>query len=363
MSIAWIGLGKLGLPCAEIIASKGIDVNGYDIKKSKTERVLGFPNLAGAVSTASMVFVAVPTPHHSDYDGSMPISHLPPKDFDYDILYDVVLQCDRNMTKGKILVIISTVLPGTIRKLKQKVKNAIIVYNPYLIAMGTVAHDMVNPEMVMIGTENGKTTAEAQALIDFYKKIMENNPRYIVGTWEECECIKVFYNTFISTKLALVNMIQDVAVKNGNVNVDVVTKALADSTQRITGSAYMKAGMGDGGPCHPRDNIALRKLSQDLNLGYDIFGCIVEAREKQAGNMAIEILKYGNKVKFSSNSYKPDTDLIDGSYSLLVQYYVKKHGGWLVDEKPTVYVLVHPEDKPMENVYNFDPWHNYGNNK
>lgn len=192
MSIAWIGLGKLGLPCAEIIASKGIDVNGYDIDKKKTQRVLGFPNLSGAVSIASMVFVAVPTPHHSDYDGSMPISHLPPKDFDYDTLYDVVLECDRNMTKGKILVIVSTVLPGTIRKLKQKVKNATIVYNPYLIAMGTVAHDMVNPEMVMIGTESGKTTPEVQILIDFYKKIMENDPRYIVGTWEECECIKVF---------------------------------------------------------------------------------------------------------------------------------------------------------------------------
>lgn len=171
-----------------------------------------------------------------------------------------------------------------------------------------------------------------------------------------------FYNTFISTKLALVNMIQDVAVKQGNVNVDVVTKALADSTQRITSSAYMKAGMGDGGPCHPRDNIALRKLSQDLNLGYDIFGCIVEAREKQAENMAIQILKYGNKVKFSSDSYKPDTNLIDGSYSLLVQYYVKKHGGWIVDQNPTVYVLVHPDDEPMEKVYNFDPWNNYGNN-
>ena len=74
-----------------------------------------------------------------------------------------------------------------------------------------------------------------------------DDPRYIIGTWDECECIKVFYNTFISTKLSLVNMIQDVAEKQGNINVDVVTEALAKSDQRIMGPKYMTAGMGDGG--------------------------------------------------------------------------------------------------------------------
>ena len=87
---------------------------------------------------------------------------------------------------------------------------------------------------------------------------MKNNPRYEVGTWDEAECIKVFYNTFISAKIGLVNMIQDVAVKQGNINVDVVTNALAKSSMRIMGPKYMTAGLGDAGPCHPRDNIALR---------------------------------------------------------------------------------------------------------
>ena len=56
-------------------------------------------------------------------------------------------------------------------------------------------------------------------------------------------------------------MIQDCAMKVGNMNVDVVTKALKDSTMRIMGSSYMKTGLGDGGGCHPRDNIALRWLA------------------------------------------------------------------------------------------------------
>jgi UDPglucose 6-dehydrogenase len=119
---------------------------------------------------------------------------------------------------------------------------------------------------------------------------------------------------------------------------DVVTKALAKSTQRIVGPAYMRAGMGDGGACHPRDNIALRWLAKELNLGYDFFESIMSTREKQAENMALAILKHGKNIWFSSDTYKPNTTLVDGSYSLLVQYYVKKHGG---------VVVLHLQNKPL----------------
>ena len=136
---------------------------------------------------------------------------------------------------------------------------------------------MINPEMIIIGTMKGiKTTAtRAQNLLNFYTMVCDNNPRVEFGTWEEAEAIKIFYNTFISNKIALVNMIQDVAERLGNINVDVVTDALTRSAYRITSSAYMKAGMGDGGACHPRDNIALRWLAKELNLGYDLFESIM----------------------------------------------------------------------------------------
>ena len=361
MRIAFIGLGKLGLPCAEVCAEKGHDVAGYDIGKRNTKNVYQFPSIKGTLIGREIVFVSVPTPHDPEYDGSSPTSHLEPKDFDYSIVKEVLEECNKHMNKDQLLVLISTVLPGTTRReFEPLITNTRFVYNPYLIAMGTVAHDMVNPEMIMIGTEDGTTTGDAKQLKIFYDSIMENNPRYEIGTWDEIECVKVFYNTFISTKIALVNMIQDVAVKQGNINIDVVTDALAKSTQRITSGAYMRAGMGDGGACHPRDNIALRYLAKELNLGYDLFDSIMQAREKQAENMAIEILKRGNRVKFSSNSYKPGVEYTDGSYSLLVQHYVKEHGGRVDHSNPNVYVLVHPNDDPMPNVYNFNPWKDYG---
>lgn len=367
--IGFIGLGKLGMPCAEAIADKGFDVSGYDIASKNSLKINIKESIADTVKDRDIVFVATPTPHQEGYDGREPTSTKPVMDFNYDAVKQVITACDKHMSSKQTLVLISTVLPGTIRReLAPLLKNTGLVYNPYLIAMGTVAQDMVNPEMIMIGTEwglKGKLCRQRSELLEaFYSQVCENHPRTEMGTWEEAESIKIFYNTFISNKIALVNMIQDVSHKIGNMNVDVVTQALAKSTKRITGPSYMKAGMGDGGACHPRDNIALRWLARELDLGYDLFESIMTAREKQAEHMAMAILKHGKNVWFSSNSYKPGTDLVDGSYSLLVQHYIKKHGGQIVhgfDKPVEVIVRVHETDKFEcdDKTIVFDPWRTY----
>ena len=331
MKIGFIGLGKLGMPCAEEIAKKGHDVSGYDINEVNSTTVRMCKTLREAVEDRDIVFIAVPTPHDFAYDGRHPTSHLQPKDFSYDIVKGCLSEANSFMNKNQLLVLISTVLPGTTRReFVQLTGSTRFIYNPYLIAMGSVSWDMVTPEMIMIGTADGSTTGDASQLIDFYKTIMENDPRYEVGTWDECECIKVFYNTFISAKIGLVNMIQDVATKQGNINVDVVTNALAKSTQRIMGPQYMTAGMGDGGACHPRDNIALRWLANNLNLGYDLFDSIMSAREIQAKNLAKELVKYAAEHSMSifihGKAYKPGVEYCDGSYSLLVGYYCEEMG-------------------------------------
>jgi len=331
MNIAFIGTGKLGLPCAEEIAKAGHSVTGYDVAKVTSDLVDIKDTIAEAVKFAKIVFVAVPTPHDPSYDGRAPTAHLEPKDFSYDIVKNVLRECDSVMNSAQMLVLISTVLPGTVRReLEPLVTNTRFVYNPYLIAMGSVAWDFVNPEMVMIGTEDGDETGDARELIGLYKTVIKNDPRYVVGTWDECECIKVFYNTFISTKIGLANMIQDVAMKQGNINVDVVTQALAESTKRIMGPQYMTAGMGDGGACHPRDNIALRFMAQELDLGYDIFDAIMNAREIQARNLAEFLVAQAKEhdlpVLIHGVAYKPDVPYKDGSYSLLVAHYCEELG-------------------------------------
>jgi UDPglucose 6-dehydrogenase len=365
--IGFIGLGKLGMPCAEAIAQKGFHVAGYDILRKSSEHIEVRDSIKELVEDRDIVFVATPTPHEEGYDGRTPTSHLPVKDFNYEAVTKVLTKCNQYMNKEQTLVLISTVLPGTIRReFAPLMTNTKLLYNPYLIAMGTVADDMINPEMIMIGTKKGeyKTAHKAQQLESFYGMVCKDFPRVEFGTWEEIESMKIFYNTFISNKIALVNMIQDVAHRLGNMDVDKVTQALAKSTQRIVSPAYMKAGMGDGGACHPRDNIALRWLAKELDLGYDMFETIMTAREKQAENMALAILEHGKNVWFSSDSYKPGTDLVDGSSSLLVQHYVKKHGGTLangIDTPVQVIVRVHETDQftADDKTTIFDPWRSY----
>ena len=324
--VAMIGVGKLGQACAEVMAET-YPLVGYDVSPREPKNFPMVDTTKEAVEYADIIFIAAPTPHDPAYDGRYPTHHLPNKDFDYTIVKGILKEVNKWSNRKQLVVLISTVLPGTVRsQLEPLITNARFIYNPYLIAMGTVAWDFVNPEMLMIGTEDGSQTGDAKELLDFYKPMMKNDPRYVVGTWDECECIKIFYNTFISAKLSLVNMIQDVAEKQGNINVDVVTNALRDSDQRIMGPRYMTAGMGDGGACHPRDNIALRWMSENLGLGYDLFDAIMEAREIQAKNLAQRLVDTGLPVIIIGKAYKPHVEYEAGSYSILVGHYVKELG-------------------------------------
>ena len=351
--VAMIGVGKLGQACAEVMA-ESYPLVGYDVSPRQPKNFPMVDSMKEAVEYANIIFIAAPTPHDPTYDGREPTAHLPNKDFDYTIVKDILEEVNKWVTRKQLVVLISTVLPGTVRReLEPRITNARFIYNPYLIAMGTVAWDFVNPEMLMIGTEDGSKTGDAKELIEFYQPMMENNPRCVVGTWDECECIKIFYNTFISAKLSLVNMIQDVAEKQGNINVDVVTNALKDSDQRIMGPRYMTAGMGDGGACHPRDNIALRWMSENLGLGYDLFDAIMGAREVQARNLAERLVRTGLPVVIVGKAYKPHVEYEAGSYSILVGHYVEKFGASVFydddytgdkppsDLGPAAYLLAH----------------------
>jgi len=329
--IGFIGIGKLGLDCAEVMAEKH-QVWGYDPapRTSETVKVVGVEEL---VQNSEWIFIAVPTPHAEGYDGSVPSSHMEPRDFGHDAVIDAIDNVNRYANGvSKKVVLISTVLPGTTRKKFITRLDPLhqFLYNPYLIAMGSVKWDMVNPEMIMIGTEDGSWTGVAGELRALYDTVMQNNPRYEIGTWDECEAIKIFYNTFISAKVGLVNMIQDFALKIGNINVDVVTDALAKSTMRIMGPKYMTAGMGDAGACHPRDNIALRWLAKEYDVGYDFFDTVMHAREIQAKNLAEFLVTESTKSKLPivihGKAYKPDVEYCIGSYSTLVGHYINECG-------------------------------------
>lgn len=328
IKVSMIGCGNLGLNCAEVMADY-YDVVGYDLVDKSPSNFSMVDSIEHAVIDRDIIFIAVTTPHDALYGGETPSSHLIPKDFSYENVIAALKEINKFVKKSQLVVLISTVLTGTIRNnLSKYLANGTLVYNPYLISMGSVKKDMVSPEMVIIGNETGSTDS-VKKLVEFYSPILKSDTRYEIGTWEEAESIKIFYNTFISMKLSFVNMIQDVAELTGNMNVDKVSNALIKSTKNISGPGYLKPGLVSGGACHPRDNSALRFLASKLNLEYDLFETIAKSRESQSKNIAAKCLQYGNSVCIVGKAYKESVEYTAGSPSLLIGHYIKELGGEL----------------------------------
>lgn len=362
-NVAMIGLGKLGLPVAESMA-KMYNVSGYDIIAKQSDKIKIADTLEEACKDAEIIFIAMPTPHDPSYGGQKPISSKIKKDFDYTALEECLRQIEQIVINGVMVVLISTVLPGTYRKLARKFsKIQNLIYNPYLIAMGTVADDFLHPDLAIFGYDEwthgvgmSDTNRLAKRLVWFYERLWKRRPFIAHGTYEEAECIKIFHNTYISAKVGIANMIGDVAHKIGRTNADAVTNALKHA-DRIVSQKYMTAGNGDGGPCHPRDNIALSWFAQEIDLGYDIFGDIMRIREQQAENVAHELCSHGRDIVILGKSFKPETHLTDGSASMLIGHYCEQmHKTVHYDGAPSTkqkytYLLAHNRDY---SNYNFN---------
>lgn len=341
-----VGCGKLGLMIALTIESRGYNVMGYDInpiigeylkkrkipfKEEYSDTLLAktkmkmMTNIKELVDWSDLIFVAVQTPHEPLYEG---ITRVPDTrtDFDYSYLKDTVKQINGCLNEDKVIVIISTVLPGTIER---EVRPLIgihfkLVYEPLFIAMGTVHSDYLNPEFVLIGVDEEEP---AKKLELFYKTI-HTSPVFKTDI-RTAEAIKVFYNTFITMKIVLGNIYGEMAYKTG-ANADDIHKALSMANDRIISNKYMKAGMGDGGGCHPRDNIALSYIAHKVGLSFDIFDALMKAREAHTEWLAnlIEDKRKETElpVVILGKAFKPESNLCAGSPAILLSNILKEKG-------------------------------------
>tara|TARA_B100000579_G_scaffold37019_1_gene25878 strand:- start:2188 stop:3462 length:1275 start_codon:yes stop_codon:yes gene_type:complete len=347
MKVGFLGLGKLGLPVSLAVESKGHEVFGYDISQQTIDDIknkkiryreewvdtylpktkLKILSIDELVKSSEIIFVPIQTPHDPLYEG---ITKIPKKriDFDYSFLKsglkDLSAAIEKNK-EDKVVIIISTVLPGTIRnEIKPLLgSHTKLCYNPFFIAMGSTIRDFLYPEFILFGVDNEKASEKAQ---NFYKTICDS-PFYKT-TIENAELIKVSYNTMISTKISFVNTIMEACHHLPNTNVDDVTNALKMANRRLISDAYMSGGMGDGGGCHPRDNIALSHLSQKLGLSYDWFEGIMMQREKQSEWLADLVIKNSEnrQINILGKTFKPETNLMLGSPSLLLENILKEKG-------------------------------------
>ena len=348
MNIGFVGLGKLGLPCA--LAIDAVDehsVKGYDpderiqdylnkgeipYREEGTEELLkkhniSFTNLKEVIESSEIIFVPIQTPHDPLYDG---VTRLPETriDFDYSYLVEGLKQISKvldDLQEERIVVVISTVLPGTIESQIKPIlsKYVRLCYNPFFIAMGTTINDFLNPEFVLMGIDD-KDAAEKLKL--FYKTL--HDKEVFECTLDEAELIKVSYNTFITMKICLANTVAEMSHKLNNINSDNVMDALKLANQRLISGKYLNGGMGDGGGCHPRDNIALSWLSQKVDLSYDWYENLMISREKHTEWLAeLTIQKSIEKqmeIFILGKSFKKETNLVNGSPAYLLKNLIEE---------------------------------------
>ncbi|MDC8640429.1 nucleotide sugar dehydrogenase [Xanthomonas hortorum] len=338
MKVGFVGLGKLGLPCAVAMADKGHDVMGYDCltqNMSKAERTyretgpdgrsdfnqtlrdsnLRFCELKELAEHSDVIFVAVQTPHLPEFEGISRIGEAR-ADFDYTYLCEAMRGLAAVIERDTIVVVISTVLPGTMRNVVVPLINARmkLVYNPFFIAMGTTIVDFLNPEFVLLGAHD---PAALDTIKAFYAGLV-TAPVHAT-TLENAELIKLLYNTYIGMKIVFANVAMEICHKTPNTDVDDVVACLALANRRLISDKYLSGGMGDGGGCHPRDNIAMSWYARKTGLSFDWFENVMQARESQTRWLADLMQSYRLPLTILGYAYKEETNITTGSAAILLK--------------------------------------------
>ena len=373
--VGWVGLGRLGGPCAAALQQfGGHTVIGYDVRGSKATYDFDGLNPIKLVDSIQdvvnesdgVVFVAVQTPHAPAYGGEVP-APIEPREFEYRYLEGAVraiAEAAHLAQRHITLTVISTVLPGATNRHLRGVLNdyVTLVYHPFFIAMGTVVDDYTRPEMLLLGVDN---PGDEAPVLELYETLHQGGVPARVLSIESAELTKVAYNTFISMKIVFANSLMELCEHTG-ADVDQVTESLGYATDRIISTRYLRAGMGDGGACHPRDNVALSALAQRFGTSVDLMGFLSRAREDQTRWLADLIEHWADLTRLSiiilGKAYKPNVTLVDGSPGLLLAHILVeerrrhvKHIDPLVDsralsdlraalERPCIYFIATDHD-------------------
>ena len=283
MTFSIIGLGKLGASMLAAIAGRGFNVIGVDVLQRAVEqvnaghapvqetdleemiaanraRIRATLSHREAILNSATTFVIVPTP--SDEQGAFSLQYAA-------WAFREIGRALAEKDAYHLVVLTSTVLPGSMRygllpileqaSGKQCGRDFGLCYSPEFIALGSIIHDFLNPDFTLIGEYDERSGSWLEAC---YTEIMENHAPCKRMSLENAELAKVALNTFVTTKITYANMLADLCERIPGGDVEVVTEALG--FDRRVGHKYLKGAIGYGGPCFPRDNVALSYMARAL---------------------------------------------------------------------------------------------------
>ncbi len=373
--ISVFGLGKLGCTMLACFASKGWDVIGMDVNAESVKNVNegqspifepGVDELIKtnrayisattdpklAVLNSDISFVIVPTP--STIDGSFSIKYV-------EMVAAEIGSILREKDGYHIIVITSTVLPGNMNDIisfmektsgKKCGSDFGACYNPDFIALGSIAHDFLNPDMVLIGESDDKA---GSYLEDIHHRLTDNEPRIHRMNFINAELAKISLNSYCTLKISFANSLAEICERMPGGDSDVVTKAIGDD-ERI-GRKYLKGGLSYGGPCFPRDNRAfsftahkfgaeapLAKLTDKINR---------YQKSERIPKLLFQILKKEkcDKIAILGLTYKKDTTLAEESASIEIVRELAKSGIRVVAYDPAGQKEARRMLWPMDNIH------------
>ena len=344
--ISIFGLGKLGAPIAAACAKQGFKIIGVDINNDNIKSVnqgkahINEPlykdylikykknihatlDYNDAIIKSSISFIIVPTPS------------LPGGGFTNSFVISALKKIGASLKQKKefhVVAIVSTVMPGSLQKdilpIIEKTSGKIsgkdfgICYNPSFVALGNVISNFLNPDFVLIGSSDLKSS---KIMSNFYNKICLNNPKIITMNHVNAEITKIALNTFITTKISYANMLSELCEKIPGANIDTITHALGNDSR--IGNKYLKGGPSYGGPCFPRDNKALiytgNRYKTKISLAYAT-DKINSHQFRRIYNLIISKVKPKDKIAIIGIAYRNNTDVIDESLGLkLAQLLIK----------------------------------------
>lgn len=345
MNISVIGLGKLGLPLAVSIASKGFFVYGVDVNKNVVNNLnqgivlIKEPGLQELIKkfkdnieaknssedvilNSDITFIITPTPSRPNGYFSLEFIKAAAED---------IAKSLKNKKQYHLIVIVSTIMPGSTNEIKKilelktdKVcgRDFGLCYNPEFIALGSVIYNLLNPDFILIGESDKKA---GDLLQKFYKEFCDNKPKIARMNFVNAELTKISVNTYITTKISYANMLSEICEKLPGGNIDVVTNAIGLDSR--IGSKYLKGGSAFGGPCFPRDNVAFISLAKKLKSLFDIPDATHKTNVKQIKRITNKILNYyqkGMSIGILGLSYKPNTDVIEESQGIFLAQEFRK---------------------------------------
>ncbi len=337
-TISIVGLGKLGASMVAAYADRGFSVIGVDINEQvvaainqhvspvpeaqvtellqkNAARVRATTDVREAVLWSDITFVIVPTP--TDETGTFTPRY-------------VLEACEgigRALAeKGAyhVVAVTATVMPGhstglvipALEKASGKTCGTDFgyCYNPEFIAIGTVVRDLLNPDFILIGESDKKA---GDTLNTFYTHATPNAPVKRMHP-TSAELAKLSLNVFVTMKISFANSLAEICEQYPGADVDAITDAIG--TDSRIGKKYLKAGVGFGGTCFPRDNRAFAKLVKeggDIVLHASVTDAINERNKQKIAALVLRESQ-GKRVGILGLAYKPGTNVVEESHGMYV---------------------------------------------